>query len=70
MLRSVSDRGTGPIFLDELDCRGTEDNLLECNAFTDLGLSTCDHSQDVGVRCRGRYCYGKSRHFIYADLLT
>ena len=69
MLRSVSDRGTGPIFLDELDCRGTEDNLLECNAFTDLGLSTCDHSQDVGARCRGRYAMIRVG-IIYADLLT
>ena len=55
VLSSVSDRGSGPIFLDQLDCNGTEDTLLECNAFTGRGLSTCDHTQDVGVRCRGRY---------------
>ena len=46
--------GTGPIFLDQLDCRGTENTLLECNAFTSRGVSICDHSQDVGIRCRGR----------------
>ena len=46
--------GTGPIFLDQLDCRGTENTLLECNAFTSRGISICDHSQDVGIRCRGR----------------
>ena len=56
VLSSVSDRGSGPIFLDQLDCNGTENTLLECNAFTGRGLSTCDHSQDVGVLCRGRYC--------------
>jgi len=55
VLSSVSDRGSGPIFLDQLDCNGTENILLECNAFTGRGLSTCDHSQDVGVLCRGRY---------------
>jgi len=55
VLSSVSDRGSGPIFLDQLDCNGTENTLLECNAFTGRGLSTCDHTQDVGVRCRGRY---------------
>ena len=59
VLSSVSDRGSGPIFLDQLDCNGTENTLLECNAFTGRGLSTCDQSQDVGVRCRGMYWYHK-----------
>jgi len=52
VLSSISASGSGPIFLDQLDCNGTENTLLECNAFTGRGLSTCDHSQDVGVRCR------------------
>ena len=43
-----------PIFLDQLVCSGSETSLLECQSYTPLGLSTCQHSQDVGVRCVGR----------------
>ena len=59
MLSSGFSNGTGPIFLDQLDCRGTENTLLECNAFTSLRLPTCDHSQDVAIRCTGRFCHGR-----------
>ena len=45
--------GTGPIFLDKLGCSGTESYLLQCNRFAGLGLHSCDHSKDVGVRCIG-----------------
>ena len=45
--------GTGPIFLDKLGCTGTESSLLQCNRFAGLGLHSCDHSQDAGVRCNG-----------------
>ena len=27
---------------------------MECRHFTPLGLSTCEHSQDAGVRCVGK----------------
>ena len=48
-------RGSGPIFLDQLDCNGAETSLLECNFFGTLGLHQCkiDHSEDVGVHCEG-----------------
>ena len=45
--------GTGPIFLDQLGCSGTESSLIDCNRFAGLGLHSCDHSQDAGVRCIG-----------------
>ena len=45
--------GTGPIFLDQLGCSGTESSLLQCNRFAGLGLHSCDHSQDAGVSCIG-----------------
>ena len=46
--------GIGPIFLDQLHCSGSETVVLECRRFTPLGLPTCDHSQDAGVRCVGK----------------
>ena len=45
--------GEGPIFLQQLGCEGTESLLLDCPRFTGLGLTTCDHSEDAGVRCIG-----------------
>ena len=47
--------GSGPIFLDQLHCSGSEQSLLDCPTFTDLGLHNCDHSMDAGVKCRGLY---------------
>ena len=49
--------GSGPIFLDEVHCSGTEISLLECNRFSLLGLHMCQHSQDVGVDCEGMNCF-------------
>ena len=48
--------GSGPIFLDRLDCNQNDVSLLECRSFSrySLGLPQCDHSQDVSIRCRGK----------------
>ena len=45
--------GSGPIFLDEVHCSGTEISLLECDKFNPVGVHMCEHSQDVGVQCEG-----------------
>ena len=45
--------GTGPVFLEGLECVGTEMSLLECAMDIPLGTSLCDHSDDVGIRCYG-----------------
>ena len=48
--------GSGPIFLDRLDCNQNDASLLECQSFLpySLGLPQCDHSQDVSIRCTGK----------------
>ena len=45
--------GTGPIFLDQLNCRPDDNNLLDCSRLSPLGLPTCGHDGDVGVHCEG-----------------
>jgi deleted-in-malignant-brain-tumors protein 1 len=46
--------GTDPVFLSDLQCVGSEANLLECrhSNFVQLGSNRyCTHSRDVGLRC-------------------
>ena len=42
--------GSGAIFLDDVDCIGTENRLLDCQA-NFLGDHNCFHYEDVGIRC-------------------
>ena len=42
--------GTGPIFLDEVACSGSEARLEDCGS-NEIGDSNCDHSEDAGVVC-------------------
>lgn len=46
-------RGSYPqrIYLDEVQCNGTEDSIFDCAAHR-IGTHDCTHSEDVGVTCR------------------
>ena len=46
-------QGSGPIFLNQLNCNGDEDQVLACGRGP-LGLHSCSHAEDTGVRCIGR----------------
>ena len=43
--------GTGPIYLDDLICNGTETRLVDCRN-RGIGTHDCGHSEDAGLRCR------------------
>ena len=47
--------GSGPIFLSDLNCEGTETSLLQCMRQDNqpTGLHNCVHQQDVAIRCTG-----------------
>ncbi len=50
-------KGSGPIYLSELGCDGSNNSLLECprGLLSPAGLAPdCDHSQDAGVLCHGK----------------
>ena len=43
-------QGAGPIRLDNVECSGTEQNLIDCPHITN---HNCAHSKDAGVDCPG-----------------
>ncbi|XP_072171853.1 scavenger receptor cysteine-rich domain-containing group B protein-like [Diadema setosum] len=42
--------GDGSIHLDDVECLGSENRLVECS-HRSWGSNNCDHTEDVGVRC-------------------
>ena len=44
--------GTGQIWLDEVECLGTESNIFQCGNMG-LGVHNCEHREDAGVSCTG-----------------
>ena len=44
----------GPVMLDDLACRGTEQHVGQCSRrLGTWGANDCTHSEDVGVICTG-----------------
>uniref|UniRef100_A0A672G767 Galectin-3-binding protein A-like n=1 Tax=Salarias fasciatus TaxID=181472 RepID=A0A672G767_SALFA len=41
----------GPIWLDDINCNGTEKHLVKCE-FKSWGETDCSHKEDVGVLCQ------------------
>ena len=50
--------GSGPIFLDDVQCGSTSSQLLECPSRPILSHN-CLHSADAGVGCEGVLCNWK-----------
>ena len=45
--------GSGRIFLDDVQCAGSEMRLSECSA-SPVGSHNCGHNNDAGVSCEGQ----------------
>lgn len=46
--------GAGPIYLDNIDCSGSESNLFNCSNSSVVSCAS-GHWDDAGVRCQGRF---------------
>ena len=45
-------QGSGPIWLRNVLCKGTEQQLIQCaNDDYPIGATECAHATDVGVLC-------------------
>ena len=42
--------GSGPIWLDDVICIGTERSIFDCR-HNPIGTHNCHHDEDVGVTC-------------------
>ena len=47
--------GPDPIFLSTLECSDDDVNVLTCSRSASIGITRCSHSQDVYVRCQGKW---------------
>ena len=46
-----SNAGSGPIWLTNVGCRGSEDHIDRCSHSGWGNVGTCTHADDVGVNC-------------------
>ena len=53
--------GVGRIWLDNVECSGTEDRVFDCPALP-IGDHNCDHTEDAGVRCAGIVILATTSH--------
>lgn len=59
--------GTGPIVLDNVACAGGEQRLIDCGN-DGLGVHSCNHNEDVGVRCMTQSVGKKKKKILQAYL--
>ena len=43
-------QGSGQIWLDDVNCVGTEESIADCS-HSDWGSHSCNHSEDASVKC-------------------
>ena len=47
--------GSGPVWLDNIDCTGTESSLLQCVSGSLIGYANCGNANSMA----GAFCHGE-----------
>ena len=50
--RAYYGQGSGPIWLDNIACYGSETSIFNC-PHNGIGTHNCGHHEDIGVVCQG-----------------
>ena len=52
-------KGQGPVWLDDVECMGSEETILNCD-HSSVGIHDCTHMEDVAIQCMpGMYSGGQ-----------
>ena len=57
-------QGSGRIWLDDLNCNGSETDIAFCG-HRGWGRTNCDHSEDASVICNGKFSCFYFQKFRY-----
>ena len=50
LTNAVYGQGVEPIWIDNLNCTGTEASIFDCD-FAGWGVENCGHTEDASVQC-------------------
>ena len=60
--RAYFGQGEGPVFLNAVECLGTETSLLQCPFGSFVTEHDCTHIEDAGVICLRKYLMMSCTH--------
>ena len=67
--RASYGEGTGQIWLDNLFCTGSEDQLIDCT-HNGFGVHNCIHREDAGLQCGGKLLTLMHMHMYIMHICT